>query len=288
MLTLTMLFLAMRKFFGKLFRNTALLLILAGGVGCAAMDMEPAGDMAPDMEYYVTAFGEIVGEECKVVTDDGLELYVEVLPEGLSWQDLQEMTGRVLMNYSIVGYSQYDSVYLIKVNRFYPLVVKSVEILEGESGEVSRSAGSNNEGGFDVYSNPNFVSLLEGPAMPYEVGVGGGYININVFYYAESVDFVPEVSLVWDVATSNDSTALFQLVGEERKEMSSPMANMRSMWHTFYVGEEIASRIEGATRYAFYWRWWAEDGAPERGYKDYTNIMNNPTLGSSRVIGFVQ
>ena len=287
MLTLTMLFLAMRKFFKKIFRNTALLLIVAGGVGCAAEPMYDASNS--DMEGgYVTAFGEIFGEECKVVTDDGLELYVEIMPEGLSWQDLQEMTGRVLLNYSIIGTSIHENVFLIKVNRFYPLVVKSVEILEGEREDVSRSAGPNNEGGFDVYSNPNFVSLLEGPAMPYEVGVGGGYINIHLFYYATSADFVPEVSLVWDVATSTQSTALFQLVGEEREEMSSPMANMRSMWHTFYVGGEIASRIEGATRYAFYWRWWAEDGAPERGYKDYTNIMNNPTLGSSRVRGFVQ
>ena len=123
--------------------------------------------------------------------------------------------------------------------------------------------------------------------MPYEVGVGGGYININVFYYAESADFVPEVSLVWDVATSNDSTALFQLVGEDWDEMYSATAGLRSMWHTFRVGEEIAQRIEGVSRYAFFWRWWAEDGRPQRGYKDYTSIMTNPVLGS-RVIGFVQ
>ena len=286
MLTLTMLFLAMRKFFKKIFRNTALLLIVAGGVGCAAEPMYDASN--PDMEGgYVTAFGEIFGEEHKVLTDEGLELYIEDVGESISWSQLREMTGRVLLNYSIIGTSIHENVFLIKVNRFYPLVVKSVEILEGEREDVSRSAGPNNEGGFDVYSNPNFVSLLDGPVMPYEVAVGGGYINIYVFYYATSVDYVPEVSLVWDVATSTADTALFQLVGEESEEMFSPTAGLCSMWHTFYVGEVIASRIEGATRYALYWRWWAEEGTLVQHLKEYTSIMTNPSLGS-RVIGFMQ
>lgn len=281
-----MLFLALRKFFKKMFRNTALILVLASGVGCSA-DVAINDPAAPDMEGYVTTFGEIFGEEHKILTDDGLVLYVESVSELISWQEMREMTGRVLLNYSIVGYSQYDDVFLIKVNRFYPFVEKRVEILEGVDSDVSRSAGPNNEGGFDVYSNPNFVSLLEGPAMPYEVGVGGGYININVFYYAESADSLPEVSLVWDVATSNDSTALFQLVGEDWDEMYSATAGLRSMWHTFRVGEEIAERIEGVSRYAFFWRWWANENTLARDLADYTSIMTNPVLGS-RVIGFVQ
>lgn len=287
MLTLMMLFLALRKFFKKMFRNTALLLVLACEVGCSA-NADAVGDVgAPNIDDYVTAFGEIFGQEHKVVTDEGLTLYVESVSELISWQELREMTGRVLLNYSVVGYSQYEDVYLIQVNRFYPLVEKRVEILEGVDGEVSRSAGPNNEGGFDVYSNPNFVSLLDGPAMPYEVGVGGGYINVNVFYYTESTDSLPDVSLVWDVATSNDSTALFQLVGEDWDEMYSATAGLRSMWHTFYVGEEIARRIEGAARYAFFWRWWANENTLARDLADYTSIMTNPVLGS-RVIGFVK
>lgn len=281
-----MLFLALRKFFKKMFRNTALILVLASGVGCSA-DMAINDPAAPDMEGYVTTFGEIFGEEHKILTDDGLTLYVESVSELISWQELREMTGRVLLNYSIVGYSQYDDVFLIKVNRFYPFVEKRVEILEGVDSDVSRSAGPNNEGGFDVYSNPNFVSLLEGPAMPYEVGVGGGYINVNVFYYAESADSLPDVSLVWDVATSNDSTALFQLVGEDWDEMYSATAGLRSMWHTFRVGEEIAERIEGVSRYAFFWRWWANENTLARDLADYTSIMTNPVLGS-RVMGFVK
>lgn len=292
MLTLTILFLAMKKLFRKIFRNTALLLVLAGGVGCsAAMDMAPTGDVAPDMEGYVTTFGEIFGEEHKILTDDGLELYIEDVAESISWSELREMRGRVLLNYSIVGTSIHENLFLIKVNRFYPFVEKRVEILDGADSDVSRSAGPNNEGGFDVYSNPNFVSLLEGPAMPYEVGVGGGYININVFYYAESADFVPEVSLVWDVATSNDSTALFQLVGEDWDEMYSATAGLRSMWHTFRVGEEIAERIEGVSRYAFFWRWWANENTLARDLADYTSIMTNPSLGGSssrRIIGYMQ
>lgn len=286
-LTLTMLFLALRKFFKKMFRNTALLLVLASGVGCSA-DVAIDDPAAPDMEGYVTTFGEIFGEEHKILTDDGLTLYVESVSELISWQELREMTGRVLLNYSIVGYSQYDDVFLIKVNRFYPFVEKRVEILEGasEDGGVNRGAGPNNEGGFDVYSNPNFVSLLDGPAMPYEVGVGGGYINVNVYYYTESADSLPDVSLVWDVATSNESTALFQLVGEDWDEMYSATAGLRSMWHTFYVGEDIAGRIEGVSRYAFFWRWWSDESTLVKYLKEYTSIMTNPTLGgsSSRVL----
>lgn len=292
MLTLTMLFLVMKKLFRKIFRNTALLLVLAGGMGCSA-DIAVGDVAAPDMEGYVTTFGEIFGEEHKILTDDGLELYILDVAESISWSELREMRGRVLLNYSIVGTSIHENLFLIKVNRFYPLVVSDVEILEakGAEGDVSRSAGPNNNGGFDVKNNPDFVSLPDVPAMPYEVGVGGGYINIYVFYYSTTADYVPEVSLVWDVATSTADTALFQLVGGGREEAYAPEAKRQYMWHTFYVGEEIAERIKGVNNYAFYWRWWADEGNRQKGVKDYTSIMTNPSLGGSssrRVIGYMQ
>ncbi len=246
------------------------------------------GDVDSEDSGYITSFGEIFGEECRIVTDDGLTLYVEALGGTLSWDEVQSKSGRVLFNYSIAGNSIHENEFPVVLNRFYPLVEKRVEILEGasEDGDVNRGAGPSNEGGFDVYSNPNFVSLLDGPAMPYEVGVGGGYININVLYYATTEGFVPEMSLVWDVATSNASTALFQLVGKSSEEMVSPTANLRTMWHTFYVGEDIAGRIEGVSRYAFFWRWWSDESALVKYLKEYTSIMTNTTLGgsSSRVL----
>ncbi|MBO7300856.1 MAG: hypothetical protein J6U53_05585 [Tidjanibacter sp.] len=268
----------MKKFLTITILRPLLLLWLTASLVACSSDM--MGDpMAGEGGGYVTTFGEIFGEEMRVVTDDGQELTICQVGAGISWDEVCAKSGRVLFNYTAVEYDNARNMVVgIRINRFYDLVEKEVEIYEpeGACGVVTRSAGY--EGGFDVNNNPNFVPLLGALAMPFEVGVGGGYINVYVLYYSTTEEYVPEVSLVWDVATSTENTALFQLVSEADEEADKEGAQVRYLWHTFRVGEEIAERIQDVNNYAFYWRWWANEKHPEEGTKNYTSLMTDPQL----------
>ncbi len=266
----------------RLWRALALVCVLAS-VACSA---EMNGDMyMPDAEKpdYITAFGTLILEKMCVEADNGTTLHIAELGNQTSVEDVETHQGRVLINYTILG-NNYEGGFNIRLNRFYKLEVKDMELFDASS-EESRSPGHIDEDWLDE----DFVSLLEAPVMPYEVSIGGGYVNVNVCYTSSEED-VPDVDLCYDVASSTSDTAVMQLVGEEEDSMFDEGAKTRFRWFSFRIVEDVVPLIGDAHIYAFYWCWWAEEGRPEAGVKEYTSVMNIDSYGSmdkvSRLMAF--
>lgn len=239
------------------------------------VDMEsPAGGNAS--ADYVTAFGMLDSELMVIVADNGTTLHIGEIGAQTSAEEVAEHDGRVLFNYTILGNS-YSGGFDIRLNRFYPLEIRDMRIFDSADTEY-QSVGKVT----DEWKGENFISLLEAPAMPYELSVGGGYININVCYTSvvEPSEGRPDVNLYYDVVSSTDDTAVLQLVGEDDKALYGENAKTRFLWFSFRIVDEVAAHIEQANIYAFYWCWWLDEGNPKAGVKEYTSVMNMGSYGA--------
>ncbi len=242
-------------------RIAALLLVVVAGWSC----MADVNMYEPSMNVdglYVTAFGDIAGEEHCIVTDDGVSLCIATLGGGTSWQEVESKVGRVLFNYTVLDNNPQGGFY-VRLNRFYPLDIKDMVLFGVE--DVSMSGVES----IDGWKDEDFVSLLKYPTMPYEVRVGGGYVNVNVCY--TSTEQTPDVELYYDATSSTIDTAVLQLVGE------SPSTNgvqAQYRWFSFRIVEEVLPLIANASTYSFYWCWWAEEGNPEAGVEEYISEMS--------------
>ncbi len=249
-------------------------------VACALVSVACSADMNGDMYMpekdnpdYITAFGMLDSEQMRVVADNGTTLHITDLGGQTSMEDIESHEGRVLINYTILG-NNYEGGFSIRLNRFYPLEVKDLEIYDGDDHPELESVAE--------WKDENFVSLLDAPAMPYEASIGGGYININVCYTsAISPDNeMPDVELYYDTTCSTFDTAVLQLVCEREEEMYESGAKNHFRWFSFRIGKLVEALIVDTNIYAFHWCWWAEEGHPEAGVKEYTSVMNINSYGS--------
>lgn len=242
-----------------------------------ACSAEINGDMyMPDGANpdYITAFGILDYEQMRIAADNGTTLHIAEIGTQSSQEEIAEREGRVLFNYTILGNNPQGG-FNIRLNRFYPLEVKDLEIYDGDDHPELESVAE--------WKDENFVSLLDAPAIPYEVSIGGGYININVCYTsAISPDNeVPDVELYYDTTCSTLDTAVLQLVCEREEEMYESDAKNHFRWFSFRIGTLVESLIVDTNIYAFHWCWWSEEGRPEAGVKEYTSVMNINSYGSA-------
>lgn len=257
----------MKKLWKYAWRLTLLVTFVAGW-GCSA---EPSGDMAPDYSDkgpwgdYITAFGWIEEsrnldqEMCVITTDEGYELSVVELSGALSQEEL--IPGRIMCNYSIIANKQaVANGFWVRLNRLYSLEVREMEVYD--RGDVL-SAG---------------YECLGAPAMPYQVSIGGGCVNINVLYSAfkQPSEVVPDVKIHYDLRSSTADTSLFQLEYTEGDEVEGGNLYDRYQWFSFVIPEEYVEVISASWTYAFQWRWWREGeyGNHSAGYVDQTSVMN--------------
>lgn len=213
---------------------------------------------------YITAFGTIAEGERVIVADSGVRLHIGVVGNQTSEQEVDSRVGRVLVNYTILGNNPQGG-FDIRLNRFYPLEVEDMVLFASPSAERS-----------EEWKDEDFVSLLDAPTMPYEVSIGGGYVNVNVCYRStvEPEEHLPEVVLYYDADSSTADTALLQLVGQSEEQMYDPNAEVRFRWFSFRITEEIETLIADTSIYAFHWCWWEEESNPQTGIREYTSIMN--------------
>lgn len=242
----------------------------------AACSAEMNGDMyiegaAPD---YITAFGRLVNDQMYIEADNGTTLHIVEIGAQTSHEEIATRKGRVLFNYTILG-NNYEGGFSIRLNRFYPLEVKDLEIYDGDDHPELESVAE--------WKDENFVSLLDAPAMPYEASIGGGYININVCYTStiSPDNEMPDVELYYDTTCSTFDTAVLQLVCEREEEMYESGAKNHFRWFSFRIGKSVEALIVDTNIYAFYWCWWLEEGNPNAGVGEYTSVMHSDFYGSS-------
>lgn len=223
---------------------------------------------------YITAFGTIAEGERVIVSDNGVKLHISIVGNQTSEQEIDSRVGRVLVNYTILGNNPKGG-FDIRLNRFYPLEIKDMVFFDAKS---DKSAGERED-----WKDEDFVSLLEAPTMPYDVSIGGGYVNVNVCYSSTLApeEHLPEVTLYYDADSSTADTALLQLVGESEALMYFPNAELRFRWFSFRITEEIEALIADTAIYAFHWCWWAEEGNPLAGTREYTSVMNSASSSES-------
>lgn len=241
-------------------------IVLRGVLACGLLlSVACSADMADEYygSEYITAFGTMVEGERVIIADSGVRLHIGVVGNQTSEQEVDSRVGRVLVNYTILGNNPQGG-FDVRLNRFYPLEVEDMVLFE-QGVEMS-----------EEWKDEDFVSLLEAPIMPYEVSIGGGYVNVNVCYTSTLApeQHLPQVTLYYDANSSTADTALLQLVGESDEEMSASDAEVRFRWFSFRITEEIEALIAETSIYAFHWCWWAEENNPQAGTKEYTSIMN--------------
>lgn len=243
------------------------------GVACSAEPM--FGDMVGDGGYNAT-FGVLEEGAQTIVADNGTILHIVELGNQTSSEELNSKQGRVLFNYTILGNNPAGG-FNIRLNRFYPLEVKDLEIY---AGDADHSSGVQSVAD---WKDEDFVSLLEAPAMPYEVSIGGGYININVCYTStiSPDEEMPDVELYYDATCSTGDTAVLQLVCEREEEMYERGARAYFRWFSFRISKEIEVLTSETNIYAFHWCWWVEDGNPSAGIMEQQSVMNTNHYGSS-------
>lgn len=253
------------RIWNRLARVSLLCSMVALATACSAdigMYQEPFGES----KKYITAFGVLNSDEWEIVTDNDARLHIVELGNQVSGEDINSHNGRVLFNYTIDRTR--NGVAEVRLNCFYPLEVKELELFgeeESESKALSMAEST------PEWKDEDFVSLLQNPAMPHEVSVGGGYINVNVCYPSVSNQKALDVVLYYDACSSSDDSAVLQLVGELEGAKSS---QVEYRWYSFRITEEIAAMIANTSTYSFYWCWWAEEGNHEAGTKEYTSVMN--------------
>lgn len=248
----------------RVWKCVTLATLLMLGVACSAemdnLDMESS-------QNYITTFGMLAQHEQVIVADSGVRLHIQELGRQTSIEEVYQRAGRVFFNYTILGNNPQGG-FNIRLNRFYPLEVRDMMLFEATT--EGKSVGDVGD-----WKDEDFVSLLQAPAMPYDVSVGGGYININVCYPALSAnEQVPNVALYYDVNASTDDTAVLQFVASSEEHKYDSKTQTQFLWFSFRITEDIESLIADASIYAFYWRWWAEEGNPQSGTKDYTSIID--------------
>ena len=264
------------KRFCDFIRIAVVLMVGALAWACSA-DYEPMGDAAPEANgEYITAFGVLSSSYSTITTDSNVVLFIAEIGEQTSVEELESKSGRVMFNYTILGNNPAGG-FFVRLNCFYPLIVKDLEVLKPEDKAAKSPAPS----GGDWMENENFTSILEAPYMPYEASVGGGYINVNVCYLStQSIEEMePEVELYYDAMVSTPDTAVLQLVGEESDEMYKSEAKVCFQWYSFRVVEQVEEALDGVNLYAFYWRWWVDVENPLAGAKEYTSVLNNDSIG---------
>lgn len=249
----------------------------------AACSAEMNGDMyiegaTPD---YITAFGRLVNDQMYIEADNGTTLHIVAIGTQTSHEEIATRKGRVLFNYTILGNNPQGG-FNVRLNCFYPLEVKDMEIYYAQQPSESDvyAAVVENE---PEWKDGDFVSLLKAPVIPYEVSVGGGYINVNVCYTSTiaSTDSVPDVDLYYDANSSTGDTAVLQLVAEPQEDMYTPRAKNHFRWFSFRIVDEVFAEVQRAGIYAFYWCWWLEEGNPNAGIGEYTSVMHSDFYGSS-------
>lgn len=239
----------------------------------------------PDGEY-ITAFGVLSSSYSTITTDANVMLFISEIGEQTSVEELESRRGRVMFNYTILGNNPAGG-FFVRLNRFYPLVVKDMEVFTPED----KATRSSTPSGGAWLEDENFTSILDAPYMPFEASVGGGYINVNVCYLSTKSESeeVPDVDLYYDTVVSTADTAVFQLVGDEEEEMYEEGAVARFQWFSFRIVEQMEEALQGVNLYAFYWRWWENQDEPLLGTKEYTSVLNNDTVGggaTGRVMAF--
>lgn len=260
----------------RYFLRITLFAMLVVGWGCSA-DFEPIVDASPnpDDSYwgdYITALGwieeaeDLNREMCAITTDEGFRLSVVELGGSLTADELP--VGRAMFNYTILGTrSDVPNAFWVRLNRLYSLAVKPMEVYDRGD---ALSAG---------------YECLGAPAMPYQVSIGGGCVNINVLYsaYQQPSEALPNVTLHYDLKSSTIDTSIFQLEYVEGAEVEGGGRYDRYQWFSFVVPEEYAATIESGWTYAFQWRWWraGEYGNHEAGYIDQTSVVNTNSWGGS-------
>lgn len=274
-----------KQIIGRVLARLQNLIVVVATVGllgaCSAEMMEDADMNAPNgMADFVTAFGNLDAENYTIMTDAGVRLNIVELGVQTSEQEVAAREGRVMFNYSILGNSLSGG-FDVKLNRFYPLVVKDMRQYDAEeehASEATRTPQPN-----DDWLDEDFVSILEAPYMPYEVSIGGGCINVNVYYFStENLESrTPEVELYYDTEASTEDTAVMQLVGREYEDMFTKEASMRNVWFSFRVTEEIEEKISEVGLYAFYWCWWVNVNDRAEGVTAFVSLMSNDTIGGS-------
>lgn len=258
----------------------------------AACSAEVGDCYAPNMDSmeYVTAFGKLDSDQMCIVADNGTSLHIAEIGAQSSEEEIDEREGRVLVNYTILGNSAQGG-FDVRLNCFYPLEVKDMEIYRAGTSDSEESVYAAVAESEPEWKDGDFVSLLEAPAIPYEVSVGGGYINVNVCYTSTiaPTEEVPYVDLYYDSDSSTGDTAVLQLVAEPEEEMYDPSAKTRFRWFSFRIVDEIFADVQSADIYAFYWCWWLEEGNPNAGIEEHTSVMHSNFYGSSaeRIIKLV-
>lgn len=254
---------------------------------CSAdMADSPMGEMSPEANgEYITDFGVLSPSYSTITTDADVVLFITEIGEQTSAEELESKSGRVMFNYTILGNNPAGG-FFVRLNCFYPLVVKDMQLFTPEDKATKSPAPS---GGW--LEDENFTSLLEAPYMPYEASVGGCYINVNVCYLStKSIEEeIPDVELYYDSVVSTPDTAVLQLVGKEDDEMYERGATTRFQWFSFRITESMKEALQGVNLYAFYWRWWVDKDNTNAGYREYTSVLNNDSVGggaSGRVLLF--
>lgn len=257
-------------------------LIAAVGWACSADAEMMDGNFAEMESEYATAFGMLSENGSTITTDANVLLLIVEYGRQTSAEEVATKSGRVIVNYKILGNNPAGGFY-IRLNRFYPLVVKDVMWFDSEEEALRSAMGSTPT---NEWLDDNFVSLLDAPYMPSEVSVGGGYINVNINYLSVE-ERVPEVDLYFDVESSTEDTAVMQLVGKGSEDMYLSEASLRNLWFSYRVTERVKEELQDVGIYAFYWRWWQNLADLSEGTKEFVSVMSNDTFGgdaSGRVI----
>ncbi len=240
----------------KLVKALMLLATACGIVACSEADFGPIGDVnmgagEPNGEF-VTSFGTLVMEQGKIVTDDGLELFVDMLDPTIGWNELESMAqrcSRALFNYTILDTQGLNS-YSVRLNRIYEIVVSDI-IFYNSTAEVPPTA------------------LLCHPATPYQATISGGYVNMRIGYPSKhSPEWEePMIELHADLTTSTEDTMMMQIVHKATEGFDSPEAKLWSQWFSFRIPEEYLQLVAEADILAFQWCWWADENDYSKGYK---------------------
>lgn len=257
------------------FVRLLILTAAALGVACSAADMDY---LAEDYNY-VTAFGMLDVDSRSIVADNSTVLHIEEFGSQTSEKELLNHKERVLFNYTVLGNSTKGG-FDIRLNCFYPLEIEDMELFCPRNSTAQQMAA----GGVGMeWKDEDFISLIDAPAMPCQVIVSGGYVNIEVCYYStlKPSQEMPDVELYYDMNSSTEDTAVLQLSCESDDEMYQPNASAQFQWFSFRIIEEVEQKMNEADIYAFYWCWWTDSENPKAGKSDYTSIMSSVHGNSS-------
>ncbi len=250
------------------------LLLFAGFAGCSAMDYAPNYDASePPMSggswgKYITDFGRVVTDANNpvVITDNNdVLLITDIDSNVLTMDDVAGMgsgtNGRVLINYTITSTWE-DSSYRVCLNRIYDLSIGQIEVVDGQAME----GGSK--------------SLLQDPASPSFVTLGGGYINIGIEYTSNELptSSSPNIRLYFDSTASTEDTAMFSLVYDAPEGVVVAPTTTHTKWICYACpdgeNDEIYQLCSKAQVVAFQFCWWNSMNDFSAGYNtDKVNLF---------------